>query len=86
MPTWIGPWEIAIVVIIILLIFGGRLLPRLGRSLGGSLTGLRKGLKEGTEEFREAVKEEPEAPVAAKTSKTPVVEAAAKSTESSDQI
>jgi sec-independent protein translocase protein TatA len=77
MPSWIGPWEIVIVVVIILLVFGGRLLPRLGRSLGGSITGLRQGLKDGTDEFRQAVKEdEVEKPAkAAKSSKTPVVEA-----------
>lgn len=88
MPSWIGPWEIVIIVVIILIIFGGRLLPRLGRSLGGSLVGLRKGVKEGTEEFRDAVKEdEPEAPAATSTKaeKTPVVEAAAKSSEDKEQ-
>jgi len=84
MPNWIGPWEIGIVVVIILLVFGSRLLPRLGRSLGGSLNGLRKGLKEGTDEFREAVKEEPQTPAKPKTAKTPVVEAA-QSPENGDQ-
>ena len=58
MPGWLGPWEILIVVVIILLIFGGRLLPRLGRSLGGSITGLRKGVKEGSEEFKTAIQED----------------------------
>ena len=58
MPGWFGPWEILIVVVIILLIFGGRLLPRLGRSLGGSVTGLKKGLKEGGDEFKTAIKED----------------------------
>ena len=81
MPSWIGPWEIGIVVVIILLVFGGRLLPRLGRSLGGSLTGLKKGLKEGEEGFREAMKEdEPKA-----SAKTPVVDAAAKNSDKSEQ-
>jgi sec-independent protein translocase protein TatA len=61
MPGWLGPWEILIVVVIILLIFGGRLLPRLGRSLGGSVTGLKKGLKEGGDEFKTAIKEDEEA-------------------------
>jgi sec-independent protein translocase protein TatA len=58
MPGWLGPWEIAIVVVIILLIFGGRLLPKVGSSLGHSLTGLKKGLKEGEEEFKSAIKED----------------------------
>jgi sec-independent protein translocase protein TatA len=81
MPSWIGPWEIVIVVVIILLVFGGRLLPRLGRSLGGSLTGLKKGLKEGEEGFLEAMKEDkPQG-----STKTPVVDAAAKNSDKSEE-
>jgi sec-independent protein translocase protein TatA len=62
----LGPWEILIVVVIILLIFGGRLIPRIGSSLGRSIVGLKKGLKEGEEGFKaelkqaEAVEAEPE--------------------------
>ena len=82
MPAWIGPWEIGIVVVIILVIFGGRLLPRLGRSLGGSLVGLKKGLKEGEEGFRDAIKDD-EATEASK--KTPVVDAAAKDPDKGDK-
>lgn len=58
MPSWLGGWEIAIIVVIILLIFGGRLIPRLGSSLGRSIKGLKTGLKEGEEEFKTAIKEE----------------------------
>jgi sec-independent protein translocase protein TatA len=58
MPGWLGPWEIAIVVGIILLVFGGRLIPRLGSWLGGSFVGLKKGVKEGEEGFRSAIKED----------------------------
>ena len=39
MPSWIGPWEIAIVVVIALLIFGPKRLPGLGKQLG---TGMRE--------------------------------------------
>jgi sec-independent protein translocase protein TatA len=58
MPGWLGPWEIAIVVGIILLIFGGRLIPRLGSWLGRSFVGLKKGVKEGEEGFRSAINED----------------------------
>lgn len=58
MPGWLGPWEIAIVVGIILLVFGGKLIPRVGSSLGRSLVGLKKGVKEGEEGFRSAIKED----------------------------
>jgi sec-independent protein translocase protein TatA len=58
MPGWLGPWEIAIVVGIVLLVFGGRLIPRIGSSLGRSFIGLKKGIKEGEEGFRSAIKED----------------------------
>ena len=80
MPSWIGPWEIAIVVVLALLIFGPKKLPDLGSSLGKSITGFRKGLKESTEEFKAAVKDdaapEPATPVTPAAS-TPVTPAAA---------
>ena len=39
MPGWISPWEIALVLIAALLLFGGKRLPEMGRSLG---TGMRE--------------------------------------------
>ncbi len=57
MPSWIGPWEIAIVLILALVIFGPRKLPELGSSLGKSIRGFRKGLKESQEEVQSTVAE-----------------------------
>jgi sec-independent protein translocase protein TatA len=34
MPGWISPWELAILALIILLVFGPKRLPEMGRSLG----------------------------------------------------
>jgi sec-independent protein translocase protein TatA len=34
MPGWIGPWELAILLIVVLLVFGPKRLPEMGRSLG----------------------------------------------------
>ena len=34
MPGWIGPWEIAILLVVVLLVFGPKRLPEMGRSLG----------------------------------------------------
>ena len=58
MPSFIGPWEIAIVLVIALLIFGPKKLPDLGQSLGRSITGFKKGLKESSEEVKAALKED----------------------------
>jgi len=34
MPGWIGPWEIIILLIVALLVFGPKKLPEMGRSIG----------------------------------------------------
>jgi len=61
MPSWIGPWEIAIVVVVVLLIFGPRKLPELGSSLGKSIRGFRKGMKGGEDEQDQTIAEAQEA-------------------------
>ncbi|MDR2199618.1 MAG: twin-arginine translocase TatA/TatE family subunit [Deltaproteobacteria bacterium] len=38
-------WEIVIVLVLIVIIFGGRKLPELGRSLGRGITNFRNALK-----------------------------------------
>ena len=58
MPSWIGPWEIAIVLVLALLIFGPRKLPELGSSLGRSINGFKKGLKETKDDVQSAIKED----------------------------
>jgi len=58
MPSWIGPWEIAIVLVLALLIFGPRKLPDLGHSIGRSITGFKKGLKETKDDVQSAIKED----------------------------
>jgi sec-independent protein translocase protein TatA len=48
-PLAIGPWQIALIVVIVLLLFGGRKIPELMRGLGS-----------GIKEFKDASKEEKE--------------------------
>jgi sec-independent protein translocase protein TatA len=55
----LAPWHWAVIIVVVFLLFGGRLLPKLGKSLGNSITGLRDGLKEGSEGFKAAVAEDP---------------------------
>lgn len=46
----LGAPELIIILIIILVIFGGSQLPKLARSLGTSAKELRKGLKDGDDD------------------------------------
>ena len=85
MPSWIGPWEIAIVLVLALLIFGPKKLPDLGKSMGKSISGFRQGMKETKEDVEEAVKDikedipAPEAEATASQAEAPKVETTEKS-------
>jgi len=46
----IGPGEILLVVVVVVLLFGARKLPELARSIGESARELRKGMAEGAED------------------------------------
>lgn len=56
MPT-LGPTELIIILLVVLLLFGGRKLPELARSIGGSMKELRKGMSEGADEKQKTTKE-----------------------------
>ena len=47
-------WQILIVVLIVLFIFGPKKIPGLGKSLGEAIRGFRKGLKEDEEDKKTA--------------------------------
>lgn len=51
----IGTTELLIVLAIVLVIFGPKALPKLGRSMGKTIGGFRKGLKEDIEDDEEEV-------------------------------
>ena len=52
----VGPGEIALIVLVVILLFGATKLPQLARSLGASAKEFRKGIDEGVDE---GVDEEP---------------------------
>lgn len=45
MPFRMGPWEIALIVVIILIVFGVGKLPQVGGAIGKGLRSFRKGQK-----------------------------------------
>jgi sec-independent protein translocase protein TatA len=45
MPN-LGPMEIGLIVLVILLLFGATRLPKLGRSMGQSIRGFKRGLQD----------------------------------------
>ncbi len=46
----IGIWELLIILVIVLLIFGPKALPKLGKSLGKTIGNFKKGLSEDEDE------------------------------------
>ena len=53
MPGWIGPWEILILLVVVLLVFGPKRLPELGRSLGKGMREFKSSVHEATHEVTE---------------------------------
>jgi sec-independent protein translocase protein TatA len=49
-PGWIGPWEILILLVVILLVFGPKRLPEFGRSLGRGMREFKNSVREVTED------------------------------------
>lgn len=68
MPFRIGPWEIALVLVIILIVFGVGKLPTVGGAIGKGLRAFKKGQRGEDEEEEEA--ETPVKPARKKTTKS----------------
>ena len=52
-----SPWELGIILVIVLILFGGSRLPQLGRGLGQSLRDFKSALKGDGEEGSESLEE-----------------------------
>jgi sec-independent protein translocase protein TatA len=46
----IGPWQIALIAVIVLLLFGGKKIPQLMKGIGSGISEFKKGVKEGKDE------------------------------------
>ena len=49
------PWHLVILLVLLLLLFGGKRLPKLGRSLGLRLREAKDGITGGAQEFKEGI-------------------------------
>ncbi|MFC2036010.1 twin-arginine translocase TatA/TatE family subunit [Chloroflexota bacterium] len=66
MPFRMGPWEIALIVVIILIVFGVGKLPQIGGAVGKGLRSFRKGQRGEDEEEGEEVEQKPKRKVTKK--------------------
>ena len=53
----LGPWEIVLVVLVIIILFGGKKIPELARGLGKALKEFRKTTKDLKDEVNSAAKD-----------------------------
>lgn len=71
MPT-IGPFEVMVLFVVVLLIFGPSQLPKLARGIGNAMREFRKAQREFSDELhRDATESKPETPHTAPESKSP---------------
>ncbi len=54
----IGPWQVVIIIVLILFLFGGKKIPELMRGLGQGMKEFKKATKENDENEEEKEKEE----------------------------
>lgn len=44
MPGFVGPWQLVLLLLIVLIIFGAKRLPEIGRGMGSGIREFRKGV------------------------------------------
>ena len=54
---FIGPWQIGLIVAIVLLLFGGKKIPQLMRGVGSGIKEFKDGMKEGEDAAKSDDKE-----------------------------
>ena len=59
-PLVVGHWEIIAIVLVILLIFGGKKIPELMKGLGKGVKSFKEGVNEVEKEIEDSSKDKPE--------------------------
>jgi sec-independent protein translocase protein TatA len=67
-PSNVGPWQVLLIVVLIVFLFGGKKIPEISRALGQSLREFKKGREESEKDDGQAAKTK-DAPDASKTDK-----------------
>ncbi len=44
MPGFVGPWQLVLLLLIVLIIFGAKRLPEIGKGMGSGIREFRKGV------------------------------------------
>jgi sec-independent protein translocase protein TatA len=57
---FVGPWQIALIVAIVLLLFGGKKIPQLMRGVGSGIKEFKDGMKEGEDNSKKDKEKETE--------------------------
>jgi len=71
MPFRMGPWEIALILVVILIVFGVGKLPQVGGAIGKGMRSFRKGQRgEDAEEEEEEEEKKPRKSARKKTTKS----------------
>lgn len=54
----VGPWQIVLIVLVVVLLFGGRKIPELMKGLGKGVSSFKEGINEGMPDDEEEKKED----------------------------
>lgn len=66
----LGIWELLIILVVVLLIFGPRRLPEMARGIGQSVREFRKGIRDMKDDFEAEAKDDGAKPAAAPAAKS----------------
>lgn len=60
MPFGLGPWELLVIALIVLLLFGAKRLPEIAQGMGKGIKEFKKAMKDTTEELKGSVNDSEE--------------------------